>query len=118
MEQRKFALFAFNGDPMCFVHVLLNGIDLKEKGHQVRIVMEGSATKLIKTLAEEGSTPSHKLYKTAKEMGIIESACRACSYKMGVQNDVEAQGIPFRDEMSGHPSVSRYLEEGFEVITF
>jgi hypothetical protein len=32
MEKEKLALFAFNGDAMCFVHVLLNGLDLKVKG--------------------------------------------------------------------------------------
>jgi hypothetical protein len=25
----KFALFVFNGDPMCFIHVLLNALDMK-----------------------------------------------------------------------------------------
>ncbi|MFP4067824.1 MAG: hypothetical protein ACLFS5_10045 [Spirochaetaceae bacterium] len=38
---RKFALFAFNGDPMCFVHVLLNALDIKEQGHEVALVVEG-----------------------------------------------------------------------------
>ncbi len=37
----KFALFVFNGDPMCFVHVLLNAFDMKEKGHESAIVIEG-----------------------------------------------------------------------------
>ena len=44
---QKVALFVFNGDPMCFIHVLLNALDLKEKGAEPRIVVEGSATKLI-----------------------------------------------------------------------
>ena len=26
---KKFALFVFNGDPMCFIHVLLNVLDMK-----------------------------------------------------------------------------------------
>jgi hypothetical protein len=29
---KKFALFVFIGDPMCFIHVLLNAIDLSESG--------------------------------------------------------------------------------------
>ena len=33
----KVALFVFNGDPMCFFHVLLNALDLKEKGVEARI---------------------------------------------------------------------------------
>jgi len=28
----KHIFFAFRGDPMCFVHVLLNSLDLNEKG--------------------------------------------------------------------------------------
>jgi hypothetical protein len=31
----KMALFAFNGDLLFFVHVLLNAIDLNENGHDV-----------------------------------------------------------------------------------
>ncbi len=42
----KFALFAFNGDPMCFIHVVLNALDLDKKGFEVKVIVEGSATKL------------------------------------------------------------------------
>jgi len=40
---RKTVLFVFNGDPMCFIHVLLNALDMKEKGHEAGIVVEGAA---------------------------------------------------------------------------
>ncbi len=30
---KKFALFVYNGDPMCFIHVLLNALDIKAKGY-------------------------------------------------------------------------------------
>jgi hypothetical protein len=36
----KVALFAFKGEPLCFVHVLLNALDMKEKGI-ARYRMEG-----------------------------------------------------------------------------
>ena len=42
----KYALFAFNGDPMCFIHVILNALDLNQKGYEVKVIVEGSATKL------------------------------------------------------------------------
>lgn len=42
---KKTALFVFNGDPMCFIHVLLNALDVRKKGCEVKIVVEGSATK-------------------------------------------------------------------------
>ena len=41
MSQEKTVLFAFRGDPLCFVHVLLNGIDMHERGRQGLIVIEG-----------------------------------------------------------------------------
>jgi hypothetical protein len=117
-NKRKFALYAFNGDPMCFVHVLLNGIDLAEKGNEVKIVMEGNATALVPELMKDGDTPSHALYKKAKQQGLIAEACRACSHKMGVLQEVEKQQIALRSEMSGHPSFSLDLEDGWEVLTF
>jgi len=114
---KKLALFAFNGDSLCFVHVLLNAVDLREKGHEVKIVMEGSATGLIPTIAEEGN-PLFLLYSKAKEQNLIAGACRACSSKMKVTAAVEKEGLPFLDEMSGHPSMSRYLNDGYKIIVF
>jgi hypothetical protein len=114
---KKVALFAFNGEFMCFVHVLLNALDLKEKGDDVRIVVEGSATKLIPEMAEEGN-PMFNLYRKAKEQNLVDGVCRACSSKMDVTKAVEAEGLPFLDEMAGHPSMARYLNNGFQVISF
>ena len=34
-----YCLYAFNGELMCFVHVLLNALDMKEKGEQAIIVV-------------------------------------------------------------------------------
>ena len=48
---KKVVLFAFNGDFMCFIHVLLNALDMHEKSYDVKIVIEGSATKLVPELA-------------------------------------------------------------------
>ena len=45
-QMKKIALFVFNGDPMCFIHVLLNALDMKEKGYEARIVIEGAAMEL------------------------------------------------------------------------
>jgi len=114
---RKIALFAFNGDSMCFIHVLLNAIDLKAKGHDVRIILEGSATKLLPDMAGEQS-PLFRLYGQAKEQGLFEGACKACSTKLGVIEAVERERLPFLGDMSGHPSMSHYLKEGYEIITF
>ena len=55
MKNQKKVLFAFRGDPLCFVHVLLNGIDLHERGQEGLIIIEGEAV----TLVPEMSKPGH-----------------------------------------------------------
>lgn len=114
---RKIALFAFQGDPMCFVHVLLNALDLRAKGHELRIILEGSATQLIAQMARDES-PLFHLYRRAKEQGLFEGACKACSTKLNVVEAVELEGLPLLADMSGHPSMSQYLEKGYDIITF
>jgi hypothetical protein len=37
----KFALFAFRKEPMCFIHVLLNALQLNKFGYEVKVVLEG-----------------------------------------------------------------------------
>lgn len=111
----KLALFAFNGELLCFVHVLLNAIDMKENGHEVKIIMEGPATRLIAEIAQKGS-PMFALYQKAKEQNLIAGACKACSSKLKVREAIENEGLPFLDEMSGHPGMRRYLDEGYKII--
>lgn len=114
---KKRVLVAFNGELMCFVHVLLNALDMKSRGYDVKIVIEGAATKLIPELSAEAS-PLRNLYQKVKEEGLIDAVCKACATKMKVLGAVEAEGLPISDEMSGHPSMARYIDAGYEVITF
>ncbi|MHA1146091.1 MAG: DsrE family protein [Candidatus Helarchaeota archaeon] len=113
----KFALFAFNGDPMCFIHVILNALDLKEKGHDVAVVIEGSATSLIDQFENE-SNPFYPLFQKLKNSETIDCFCKACSNKMGVLAKVQDFKFPLCDELQGHPSMARYINDGFTIITF
>ncbi len=114
---KKIALFVFNGDPMCFIHVLLNALDLDKKGHTATVVIEGTATKLIPDLAKPDN-PLHALWEKAKTAGLIAGVCQACAGKMGTLDAAKAQGLELLADMNGHPSISGYLQEGFEVISF
>ncbi len=113
----KVALFAFNGDPMCFAHVLINALDMKEKNYDVRVIIEGSATKLVATLADP-EKPFASLYEKVKAACLIDCVCRACSAKMGFLKSAEVQGLPICDELLGHPSIARYMDAGYTVLTF
>lgn len=115
--KKKVVLFAFNGDPMCFVHVLLNALDMNERGDEVRVVIEGAATKLVETMAQK-EAPFHSLYKQVKESGLIACVCEACANKTGSLQAARDQALPLCDELKGHPSMGRFMHEGYEVISF
>jgi len=114
---KKTALFVFNGVPMCFIHVLLNALDMKEKGQDARIIVEGAAVKLIPELEKEDN-PLHMLWKKVKDQELVEGVCRACAAKLGTLAAAESLELPILDDMSGHPSMSSYQDKGFEVISF
>jgi hypothetical protein len=114
---KKFALFVFNGDPMCFIHVLLNALDMKAKGSEAKIIIEGASVKLIPELVKSGN-PLNGLWKKNFEAGLIEGVCKACSSKLGTLEAAKEQGLTLLDDMSGHPSMAAYRDKGFEIITF
>lgn len=109
----KFVIFAFNGNPTCFVHVLLNALDLKEKGMEVKVVLEGEAVTLVKTMIES----NNPLFKKVVDFNLIDCVCKGCSAKLNVLEYNEKSGLPVGGEMSGHPSFSSYIEKGYQIIT-
>jgi hypothetical protein len=113
---KRTVIFAFRGDPVCFVHVLLNAIDLHEHDQGGKIVMEGEATKLIPEL-NGPDHPLHGLYRKVRDYGLIDAVCLACATKMGATEAAKEQGLRLVADMSGHPGMRRYLEEGYQVIT-
>ncbi len=113
---RKIAIFAFKGNPICFIHVLLNGIDLQEKGADVKIILEGEATGLVAELRKP-ENPLNKLYCKAKELDLIHAVCKACAVKMGSLQAVEEEGLTVVNDMSGHAGMAPYIEQSYEIIT-
>jgi hypothetical protein len=114
---KRIALFVFNGDPMCFIHVLLNALDMKAKGYEAKIIIEGASVKLIPELVKSGN-PLNGLWKKNLEAGLVEGVCKACSSKLGTLEAAKEQGLTLLDDMSGHPGMSAYREKGYEIITF
>jgi hypothetical protein len=117
VQGKKVVLFAFRGDPLCFVHVLLNGIDLHEKGQKGWIVLEGESVTLVEKMSQADHFLS-KLYQKAKSLGIIHGACKACSAKLTATQAVEKEGIPLIGDMAGHPAMGDFLSNEYEIITF
>jgi len=114
---KKIALFVFNGDPMCFIHVLLNALDIKTRGDEAKIIIEGASVKLIPELVKSGN-PLNGLWEKNLDAGLVEGVCKACSSKLGTLDAAKEQGLTLLDDMSGHPGMSTYRDKGYEIITF
>lgn len=97
---------------MCFLHVLLNLMDAHQKGMEACLIFEGASV----TLLEELETKQVPLYIKAKELGLIEGICKACSASLGVLDYNESVGLPLLDEVNGHPSMASYRQKGYEII--
>jgi len=113
----KLALFVYNGEPMCFVHVLLNCLDMADKGYAPEIVVEGTSVKLLPDLAQEDHQ-LHGLWEKVKARGLVAGVCRACSSQMGTLEEARNQGLTLLEDMSGHPGMAGFRERGYEIITF
>ncbi|MYL82027.1 cytoplasmic protein [Desulfovibrio aerotolerans] len=114
---KKVVLFAFQGNVSCFVHVLLNAIDYREKGYEAKVVLEGEATKLVAELAK-AAHPMHGLFEQTKALGLFAGACRACSHQLGSQEACLAEGLVLLDDMHGHPGMAGYTEQGYTILIF
>ncbi|AEE14553.1 putative cytoplasmic protein [Thermodesulfobium narugense DSM 14796] len=114
---KKVVIFAFRGDSMCFIHVLLYGIELSQNGIDTRIVLEGESTKLIPELYNENG-PLFNLAQKALKLNLFEGVCKACSTMMGTIEDAKKRSFNILSDMSGHAGMARFINEGFEVITF
>jgi len=111
---RKMAIFARNGDPVAFAHMMLNAIDMKDHGYDVKVIIEGDATKLI-SLLRNHTKPFADVYARFLRHGLVDCVCKACATRNSVVPAVIEQNLKLTEEPSGHPSMARYMEAGYEV---
>ena len=116
MNNSKYIIFAFQGNPVCFIHLLLNALDLHSHGLGGEIVLEGAAIKLIPEISQPGH-PLYANYKKVKELGLFKEVCQACATKLNMVEAAKQAGLTLSGEMSGHPAMSSYIERGYTIIT-
>lgn len=110
---KKFLFYAMGGEKMCFQHLLMNAVQLAEAGNEVKIIFEGQSVKLPSSLEKD----KNPLYIKAKDMGIIQGICLACSKALGVYEDNLETGLEMLDDMMGHAGMKPLIDEGYEVIS-
>ena len=110
---RKILFYAMMGEKMCLMHALMNAVDLKAAGHEVKVIFEGKSV-LMPAQLEEEKNPH---YMKAKEQGLLAGICYACSVQLKVEEQNAALGLPMLKDMFGHAGVRPFVAEGYEVIT-
>jgi hypothetical protein len=98
------------------MHSLINALNMRQTGIDVALIIEGNATKTICDMAQP-QNELHSLYQEVTEQGLVDCVCQACSNKMGVLDEVKRLGLPLCSEMQGHPAMSRYISEGYLIVT-
>ncbi len=115
---RKFAIFVHADKTQLarIVHGFWYADQLRETGFQAELVFDGAGTQGLALLLE----PGHKygdLVTKARQSGVLKGACPYCARAFQVETKLADAGIPFLDDRQGHPDVSRYVAEGFEIFT-
>jgi len=99
------------------LHALLYSLELKGGGVDVKLVFDGGGTKWVEELIK----PSHKLnpvFKKVRSLGIIDGICDFCVGAFEAdRNAILADGLSLTSEFEGHPSILKYVNEGYQIVT-
>lgn len=99
------------------LHALMYTNELKDDGHDAQLILDGGGTKWM----EEFTNPDHKLaplYDELKSKGAIAGVCDYCVTAFGGEKQlVKDEGLNLVAEYNGHPSIAKFINEGFQVIT-
>lgn len=106
----KVLFYVMETEPMYYNHMMMNVLDLKEDGIDVRVVLESQAVKLPIELKD------NEMFNKVKDAGVIDGICKGCAEVLDVYDELEEMGYTFLDDMMGHAGIKPYLKEGFEIV--
>ena len=109
----KILFYGMTGEKTCFLHILLNAIDLSGAGADVKVIFEGASVKVAAAFEKE----KNPLYQKAKEQDLIAGVCEACSKMMGVYEANRESGLVMLKDMSGHAGMKPYIKDGYLVVS-
>jgi predicted peroxiredoxin len=98
------------------LHGLTYGQELHEAGHEVEIYFDGTGTKWIKEFGDI-THPFYYVFANVMKLGIIKGACGYCSNFFNLSDEISSAGISLADgAKEGHMSLSKHVEEGFQLV--
>jgi hypothetical protein len=101
-------------------NALTTAYDLKERKAHYKILFQGTGTRWLSEIASHEHL-LHGLYVTV--INEIEGACGGCADVFGATEEVESIGLPLLRTLkipgtNGVTSLGKYIEEGYQIITF
>lgn len=128
---RKLLFVIFNYSGCSIMHAIWYAKDLTKRGHTVKIIFEGEATKAF---TDEKLLPE---ILAANELGLVAGVCKAASRSMGccpekctaeagknpdwvspIHIECEKDKIPLLCDLNGHAGVGDFVDQGYEIVTF
>lgn len=99
------------------VHALLYATELAEAGHEVALIFDGAGTGWARELSKP-ENPLHKHYLRIKELGLVEEICDYCADEFDVKKDFnEQQRKLLTGDYKGHPSLVKWIDRGYSIIS-
>ena len=120
--KRKLLFLIFTDEVCKLYHSIIYALDLKENGHQVKIILEGLSTKKIKEICEENEDMKALLMQL-REHDLLIGACKAASHGCGssksdVPEWMRDREIRLLEDLDGHAGITYLVEQGYEIVTF
>jgi hypothetical protein len=99
------------------VHALLYAKELKERGHEVVLIFDGAGTEWAEELSNPDSQSKLKAtYDELRKLGVVEVVCDFCANAFQVKERLSQRQAPLIAEYAGHPSIAKWIEQGYELI--
>ncbi|WP_457612133.1 DsrE family protein [Methanocaldococcus sp.] len=97
--------------PIMF-HTLLFANEMKEKGDKVKIILEGEGVLWARDLLSEDH-PLKNHFEPLKDDFVV---CEACASMFNVK-DIVKDKLKMENDLRGHISLKKYIDDGYNIIT-
>ncbi|MBI2118483.1 MAG: DsrE family protein [Elusimicrobia bacterium] len=97
------------------LHALLYSKELKEGGYDVALIFDGAGTAWVEKL-EDPANKLNPLFVSLKNSGITEVVCDFCAGAFKVKDKIKDSGLPLVSEYQGHPSLKKWIDQGYQII--
>ena len=89
--------------------------EFHEAGDEAAVIFYGMGTRWVGALENEDH-PQHATWMAHKHL--VAGACAHCASVFGAEDDVKAAGLKLIADHGSHPSIRRYVQDGYQVTVF